>query len=160
MVVADHGVEAPARFYEDVELDQPREFGEYLLTKDEVVSFASRWDPQPFHIDEAAAEESVFGGLSACSAHCFAILSHLLYEHSNGLKVLAGLGVDQLRLRTPARPGDRLRVRHAVVAKRVSASRPGTGIIKSRVELVNQNDELILESFPSALIARRPVEGG
>lgn len=134
--------------------------GAYELTKDEIVAFAGRWDPQPFHLDEEAAATSVFGGLSACSAHNFAIMSHLLNDRADGLVVLAGLGIEKMRFLTPARPGDRLSVRHTFLDKRASASRPSAGITKSSVQLINQDGETIVDAVTNALIAMRPTGAG
>lgn len=142
-------------YFEDLELNELNISGNYLLTEEEIIEFASKWDPQPFHLDIEEANASVFGGLSACSAHNFSIMSRLLFEREDRVKVLAGLGIESMRFVSPSSPGYRLSVHHSVVEKRESQSRPGTGIIKSHVQLVNQHGAVVIEMFTSALVAKK-----
>jgi acyl dehydratase len=92
-------------FFEETEVGDRRTGGPYFVSKDEIVEFAMKFNPQPFHIDEQAAARSVFRGLTASSAHTFSILVLLLTKTEPSLRILAGLGWDELRLPTPVRPG-------------------------------------------------------
>jgi acyl dehydratase len=104
--------------YEAVPLDETREFGSYEVTREEIIEFGEAYDPQPFHVDEAAASESVFGGLVASGWHTAAITMRLTVENyilESG--AIGSPGVDELRWPSPVRPGDVLRVRAAPVEK-------------------------------------------
>ena len=129
----------------------------YPVTEAEVREIGERWDPQPFHVDPVAAEQSPFGGLVASSVHLFAIRVAL---SNRGLDepaaAVSALGFDNLRLHAPVRPGDELRVRVVVLDRRVSGSRPGLGIVRTRSELLNQRDELVFSDESAFLIERRP----
>ena len=86
-------------FLEDLPVGYSSEIGRWQLTTEEVVTFAKAWDPQPFHIDEAAATESVFGGLVASSLHIFAICTRLFFDHEDRIQTMAMLGKDKIRLK-------------------------------------------------------------
>jgi acyl dehydratase len=144
-------------FLEDIRLDEPREFGDYLLTEDEIVEFARRWDPQPFHVDREAAAQSVFGELVACAAHLFAIVSLLVTHDDQPAALLAGLGGTGLRLRSPGRPGDRLHLRITYLTARPSASRPDAGVVGQRLELMDAAGRLVVVQEGAILVARRPL---
>jgi len=142
-------------FFEDLELNQPSVQGEYPLTEEEIIEFASKWDPQPFHIDADVAKASEFGGFSACSAHNFSIMARLLFGRAGNTQVIAGLGTESMKFLSPSRPGDRLSVRHRIIEKRESKSRPDAGIVKSQVQLVNQHNEVVVDTIATALVARK-----
>ncbi len=145
------------QYFEDWQVDQEQKFeGEYELTRDEVIEIGRRWDPQPWHTDEQAAKETLFGGLVAASAHLFAITSWFGTRMPTEPAVLAALGFDELRLYLPARVGDRLRATARCVSKRASRSKPDRGIIVSRMELINQDDEIVLSMNTTFLVLRRP----
>jgi acyl dehydratase len=144
-------------YFEDVEVGAISTAGPYLVTKDEIIRFATQYDPVPRHIDEAAAARSMFGGLTASGAHTFAMLILLTGRLQPRNQTLAGLGWDELRLPNAVRPGDELDLDAMVLEKRVSKSRPDRGIVRRRVLLRNQKRETVLECFASVLIARRPV---
>ena len=95
-------------FFEETEVGNTRTGGPYFVSKDEIIEFAKKYNPQPFHIDEQVAARSVFAGLTASSAHTFSILILLLTKTEPSLRILAGLGWDELRLPIPVRPGDEL----------------------------------------------------
>ena len=108
-------------YFDEAEVGKLRTAGPYLVSKNEIIEFASKYDPQPFHIDEEAAVRSVFEGLTASSAHTFAILISLMSKTQPfSFRVLAGLGWDELKLPTPVRPGDELGLEVAVLEKRES----------------------------------------
>jgi acyl dehydratase len=130
--------------------------GSYVVTEDEIREVGERWDPQPFHVDPLAAARSAFGGLVASSVHLFAIRVALGSGPSEEpTAAVSALGFDKLRLHAPARPGDELRVRGTTLDRRVSSSRPGLGIVRSKSELVNQRDEVVLSLEEAFLIERR-----
>lgn len=129
--------------------------GEYVVTKEEIIEFATKWDPQPFHVDEEAAGRSAFGGLVACGCHTVSIAIWLLNSETIRPKILAGLGWDELRFPSPVRPGDRLSVTVECLGKRESASKPDCGIVRTRCILSNQNREPVLQFTDAILVAKR-----
>jgi len=145
-------------YYEDIELNQPRESQPVTLSKDEIISFAKEWDPQPFHIDEEAAKDWPLG-LTASGLHTINWACRLSFdlakEHT---AVVAGLGWDELRLPKPVLPGDSIRVRGFVCEKRESASKPDMGVVRNKVEVLNQNDEIVLHFMISTLVLKRPLD--
>ena len=142
-------------YFEEVEVGAISTAGPYLVTRDEIVRFATQYDPVPRHIDEEAAVRSMFGGLTASGAHTFAILILLTGRVQPRNQTLAGLGWDELRLPNPVRPGDELDLEVKVLEKRESKSRPDRGIVRRQVLLRNQKRETVLECFATVLIARR-----
>ena len=143
-------------YFEDIELNVRQESVSTTLSKEQIITFAEEYDPQPFHIDEEAAEEYPFG-LIASGAHTYAISLKLW----NGISTetvasIGGLGIDEMRLSHPVKPGDQLRVQTYNESKRESNSRPGYGILVSKVNVINQNDEIVLSYKTAALITKRP----
>jgi|SRR5579871_4365027 len=143
-------------YFEEVDLGAVSNAGPYLVSKDEIISFAKQYDPVPRHIDEEAASRSMFGGLTASGAHTFAILISLTGRLQPRNVTLAGLGWDELRLPNPVRPDDALDLEVKVLEKRESKSKPDRGIVRRQVVLRNQNRETVLACFASVLIAKRP----
>ena len=144
------------QYYEDVELNQPAESTAVTLSKEEIISFAKEWDPQPFHTDEEAAKQWPLG-LTASGLHtiaCACRLSNDIVEKKTA--IVAGLGWDELRMPIPVCPGDSIRVRCFVAEKRESGSKPDMGIIRSKVEVLNQRDEIVLHFMISTLVMKRP----
>ena len=141
-------------YFDDIEVGYRSHVGDYLLTREEVIEVAQRWDPQPFHIDERAAEASVFGGLVASSLHLFAICTRLFFDHADAIQVMAMLSKDAVQLPNPARPGDTLRYGTQCVARRESQSRPDRGVITLADVLANQHGEPVLTQQVSLLVAR------
>ena len=111
-------------YFEDFEVGDSRKAGPYFVSKDEIIQFAKRYDPRPFHIDEAAAARSVFAGLSASAAHTFAIFISLTNKFQPPVRVIALLGYDELRLSNAVRPGDNLYLESTTLEKRESKSKP------------------------------------
>jgi acyl dehydratase len=123
----------------------------------EVVDFAHQFDPQPFHVDADAAAAGPFGGLIASGWHTCALMMRLFaQEYLSPASSLASPGVDELRWVLPVRPGDELILRTTVVEARPSRSRPDRGLVRTRVELVNQADEVVLRMVAMNLIRSRP----
>ena len=128
----------------------------YEIKKEEIIEFARRWDPRPFHVDETAAASSVFGGLVACSAHIFSILSWFAARAEGRIASLAALGFDHVRLHHPVRPGDLLSCRITCLEKRESLSNHDRGIVRSSASLMNQHDVVVFSAVVTTLVARRP----
>ena len=149
------------RYFEDIEVGTTREFGKYHVTKEEIVEFAERYDPQPFHTDEDAAAESAFGELVASGWHTAAISMRMLVDnHLQENAGMGGRGADELRWERPVRPGDTLSVRTEVVGKRRSESDPRRGYVENEIEVVNQDDAVVLSYTVTAMIERREHSSG
>jgi acyl dehydratase len=145
-------------YFEEAEVGKLRTAGPYLVSRNEIIEFAQKYDPQPFHINEEAAARSVFAGLTASGAHTFAILISLLSKaQPYSLRVLAGLGWDQLRFPIPVRPGDELYLELAILEKRESKSNSDRGIVRGQIHLRNQKREIVLQCVNTVLVARRPA---
>ncbi|WP_277978699.1 MaoC family dehydratase [Sphingomonas phyllosphaerae] len=147
------------QYFEDIRVGATARFGDYAVTRDDVVEFARKYDPQPFHLSDEAAAATHFGRLSASGWHSCAMVMAMLVEHLHAVEQ-AGLGspgIDELRWLTPVYPGDRLRCETKVLDKRVSRSRPEMGIYKSRLTAFNQHDVAVLMMVSNALIATRPA---
>ena len=149
------------KFYEDIEVGTKNAFGRYEVTREEVMDFASKYDPQPFHLDDEAAAQTHFGRLSASGWHTCSMTMAMMVENMKDEKS-AGLGspgVDQIRWRKPVYPGDTLRCETQIIEKRRSASRPEMGIFKSRIRTYNQDEVVVLEMVSNGLIRTRDPEG-
>ncbi|MBY6013602.1 MaoC family dehydratase [Qipengyuania gaetbuli] len=149
------------KYYEDIAVGDARSFGHYEVTREEVMEFAGKYDPQPFHLDDDAAAATHFGRLSASGWHTCSMTMAMMVENMKSERS-AGLGspgVDQLRWKKPVYPGDTLRCETEVIEKRRSASRPEMGIFKSHIRTYNQHDELVLEMVSNGLIATRDPGG-
>ena len=149
------------QFYEDLAIGQKQAFGRYEVTREEVIEFASKYDPQPFHLDDDAAAATHFGRLSASGWHTCAMTMAMLVENlkANRQAGLSSPGIDQLRWKKPVFPGDTLRCESVVIERRRSGSRPEMGIFKSSLTVFNQNDEPVLEMVSNGLISTRDPEG-
>jgi acyl dehydratase len=142
--------------HEDIEIGKPIVFGRKLVTKEEIVAFGRAFDPQPMHTDEAAARATPVGGLCASGWHTCAMMMRMICD--GPLKHTASLGspgVDEARWTRPVRPGDVLSCRHVYTAKRELASRPGVGLAKITVELLNARGEVMAWWHTNQLTRRR-----
>lgn len=146
------------KYFEDYVVGDTFESGAYEITADEIMSFARQYDPQPFHLDVAAAEASVFGGLTTSGFHTVAIQGALIHSSPEGdAAVMAGLGWDEVRFEQPVRVGDTLCARFTCLEARPSASKTDRGVVRIRVELVNQDGQVVLSSVHGVLVRRRPT---
>lgn len=144
-------------YQEDFKVGAWRESTEpYLVTEEEIIEVGRRWDPRPFHINRDAASDSLFGGLVACSAHLFAIVSWLAHHMEQPTAGVAGLGWDKIRMHAPVMAGDRISCRVQCLESRPSGSQPGCGVITVYNELYNQRGELVYTAQCSFLVERRP----
>lgn len=144
------------RAYEDFEVGQTIDLGRRVVSAEEIVAFASEFDPQPFHLDEEAGRASILGGLSASGWHSCAMLMRLLCDGLLLDSTSQGApGIDMLRWRRPVLAGDTLDGRTTVLARRVSQKRPSIGLVTCRHELLNQRGETVLEMENSVMFSRR-----
>lgn len=133
------------RYFEDYEAGSVHELGTFTMERDELLSFARRYDPQPIHVDEALATASPFGGLIASGWHTAAcMMRKLVDEYVSTVAALASPGVEELRWLKPVRPGDVLAVRVTILEARLSASKPDRGLVTSLCEVTNQHGELAM----------------
>ncbi len=146
-------------YYEDIELHQKIVVGEYIADKGEMIEFAKKWDPQPFHIDEEAARSYPNGQLTASSGYTLGISTLLLARmESHRVAVLANLEYEHTKLPMAVIPEDHLTMTIEHLEKRESQSNPRRGIVRTLMEVKNQNDEVVLNYVGVALVAKRPVQ--
>ena len=150
------------KYYEDMVVGtvtkSPRT---YKVSREEVIDFASKYDPQPFHLDDEAAADTFFGRLSASGWHTAAMTMRLMVEGMQDNEPTAGLGspgVDELKWHKPVYPGDELRVETTLISKRRMKSRPDMGLTRSQQKVFNQEDELVLSMIGNGLIRVRNPE--
>jgi acyl dehydratase len=147
----------PTIFFEDFSLGQTIDLGSsHAFTEDAIIAFARQFDPQPFHLDPAAARVSIFGGLVASGWHTVAEYMHLLVERVlSQTPSMGSPGVEEVRWPSPVRPGDVLKAEVTVVALRPSLSRPEMGIVRWKGEAKNQSGEVVLAMAWVNFIGRR-----
>ena len=147
-------------YFEDCTVGELRRFGRYEVTREEVIDFASRYDPQPFHLDDAAAAQTHFGRLSASGWHTAAMTMRMWVDDMarEQRASLGSPGIDQLRWLRPVYPGDTLSAESELLDKRRSKSRPEMGIVSTRMATFNQDGEKVLEMMSAGLIAVRDTE--
>jgi acyl dehydratase len=158
---ADLPVAAPAPrfFWEDFPVGQVREFGRHEVTREAVLAFARDFDPQPFHLDDAAAEASLFGRLAASGWHTCAMAMRMLCEgYLLESASLGSPGIEQLKWLKPVYPGDVLHVRVEVLEARPMASRPAVGLVRSRTTVLNQADDAVLSMEGVGMFRRRMAQ--
>jgi acyl dehydratase len=143
------------RFFEDVKDGERLVCRPVSLTRDEIVAFATAFDPQPFHVDADAAKASVFGGLIASSLHVLAACTRAVVEAQGDVAILSGVGMDEARMFAPVRPGDRLNVEAWWTDLRPSRSRPKQGLASIRCRVTNQDGDLVLQYGYRYLLARK-----
>lgn len=148
------------QYFEDIEVGASRSFGNYPVKREEVVDFAGKYDPQPFHLSDEAAARTHFGRLSASGWHTCAMTMAMIVEdlkdqHQAGL---GAAGIDELRWLKPVYPGDTLRCVSEVVEKRASRSRPEMGTIITRTTVFNQDDVPVMRFQAIGLIRTRPTD--
>jgi len=145
------------QYFEDIVVGTKSSFGNHPVTHDEVVAFATKFDPQPFHLSDDAAAQTHFGRLSASGWHTCAMTMAMVVENMKAHEQ-AGLGspgIDELRWLTPVYPGDTLRCETEVLDKRPSSSRPEMGSYRSSMTVFNQHDVAVLKFVSIGLIRTR-----
>jgi acyl dehydratase len=132
-------------YWEDFKVGEVSEMGRRTVDKEEIIAFARQFDPQVFHVDEAAAKASMFGGLIASGWHTVSMVMRMMCDsYLLDSASLGSPGVDHVKWLKPVRPGDTIRAMRTVLESRRSASRPEIGIVKTLWQVFNQNDELVM----------------
>jgi acyl dehydratase len=145
------------KYFEDVQVGDVMRFGRYEVTRDEIVEYARQFDPQPFHLDEAAARESLFGGLIASGWHTGAMFIRMVAEHMTPQHATAGaMGFDDLKWIRPVRPGDVLSIESEIREKVELRSRPDRGLVKIESRVGNQRGEVVMSLVSLVIYLRRP----
>ncbi len=146
-------------YFDDYVVGEVQRGMSYTVEKQQVINFASQWDPQPWHVDEVAAKASIFGGLTACSAHIFSIFCLTSQNWESGVvqQAIASLGFDEMRMHMPVYVGDKLQCTSTVEQARLSKSKNDRGIVTCRCALVNQKGEQVFSILSTYLMARNPV---
>ncbi len=145
----------PLRYLEDYEVGSSVRSNTRCVTQEEIIAFAKTWDPQPFHTDEAAAKESIYGGITACTAHIFSISCVLGAEMDDPVAALAGLGFDEMRVHRPLRAGDTVHFTAECTKARRSKTKPDRGIVTTFSHLWNQHDESIFSLYCTMMVKSR-----
>jgi acyl dehydratase len=147
-------------YFEDLEVGKETYFGSYAVTREEVLEFAGKYDPQPFHLSDEAAAKTYFGRLSASGWHTCAMTMATIVRYF-GAHPNAGLGspgIDDLRWLRPVYPGDTLHVHGVVVDKTPSRSKPDIGSYRTETTVTNQDDVPVLRFTSIVLIRRQPAQ--
>ena len=148
-------------YWEDFQVGAVREFGAMPVTREAMLAFAGQFDPQPFHLDDAAAAASLFGQLSASGWHTCAMAMRMMCDdYLLDSSSLGSPGIDNLRWLKPVHPGDTLSVRLTVLEARPMASRPTVGLVSSKWEVLNQHREIVLTMQGWGMFGRRPPGTG
>jgi acyl dehydratase len=144
------------RYFEDYVPGRVYEYGTITVTEPEIVEFARRFDPQPMHIDREQAARGLFGGIVASGWHTVGMAMRLYVDHYlSHVASLASPGVDEVRWPHPVRPGDSLRIRVWILEVRPSRSKPDRGIVRARLEALNQQDRVVLSVIVMSILGRR-----
>jgi acyl dehydratase len=154
MNTTDFSVPITERYFEDYIPGSAFEFGTIFVEEAEIIDFAKRFDPQDMHVDAESAARGPFGGLIASGWHTAGLAMRLLVDHYvSKVASLASPGVDEVRWTRPVRPRDSLRIRVSVLEARRSQSKPDRGLVRTLVEVFNQNREVVM-SFKAMNILR------
>jgi acyl dehydratase len=146
------------QYLEDYAVGQVFRTGRVQIDKDQILAFATQFDPQPYHLNEEAARKSVFGGLAASGWHTAALTMRLLVDSEfRPAHGILGVGFDELSWPRPVRPGDELYVESEVLEVRSSKSRPDRGLIRVRTTTLNQHGEPVQIYTGNLLVPRRPA---
>ena len=143
-------------YYEDLEIGVKFRSRDFIVTPEDVAEFAGKFDPQPFHLDPAAAKEMFFKGLVASGWHTSAITMRLVVESLPIAGGIIGAGVDELRWPNPVRPGDALHLESEVIERRALKSRVDMGLVKFRLVTLNQKGDPVQAMLPNLFA---PVRG-
>jgi len=146
----------PKMHWEDFESGAVAIYGPRLVTREEIVAFAAEFDPQPMHLDEAAASATLLGGLGASGWHSCCLLMRMICDgFILDSSSMGGPGVEEVRWLAPLRPGTRIRVRSTVTDKRESKSRPEMGLVKFMFEVLDEADTPLTTMTTTLMLGRR-----
>jgi acyl dehydratase len=154
----EHGSRIPSTewYFEDYVAGSVQEFGAITVEEEEMVAFARRYDPQPFHIDPVAAGKTIYGGLIASGWLTAALTMRLLVEHHvSRVANMGSPGVDEVRWLKPVRAGDTLSVRITLLEAKRSRSKPDRGTIRGFIEVMNQNRDVVMTWRGTAIVGCR-----
>jgi len=146
------------RYFEDLEIGAETYFGSYDVTREEVLEFARKYDPQPFHLSDEAAAKTHFGRIAASGWHTAAMTMAVIARRvvDQDQAGLGSPGIDELRWKRPVYPGDTLHVRGRISEKTPSRSRPEMGSFRTVTTVTNQDDQVVMTFTSIVLIRRRP----
>lgn len=149
------------QFYEDMVVGEKQRYGNYAVTREEVLEFARKYDPQPFHLSDEAAAQTHFGRISASGWHTCAMTMAMMVERHkhSGHQGLGSPGVDELRWIKPVYPGDTLSVETELLEKRRSKTKPDRGIFRSASRVFNQHGDLVMTLISRAMVRTRDPAG-
>jgi len=149
---------AAMRYFEDLEIGAETYFGSYDVTRDEILEFARKYDPQPFHLSDEEAAKTHFGRIAASGWHTCAMTMAVVARHvvDDEQAGLGSPGIDELRWRRPVYPGDTLHVRGTIVDRTPSRSKPHMGSFRTEMIVTNQDDQAVMTFTSIVLIRRRP----
>ena len=147
-------------YFEDLEVGAETDFGSYDVTREEVLEFARKYDPQPFHLSDEEAAKTHFGRIAASGWHTAAMTMAVIARHvvADEQAGLGSPGIDELRWKRPVYPGDTLHVRGKIVDKTPSRSRPDMGSFRTETMVTNQHDQPVMTFTSIVLIRRRPSD--
>ena len=144
------------RYWEDFKVGEVEQIGGKRVDKEEMIEFAMQFDPQPFHIDEAAAKKSMYGGLIASGWHTCAMVMRMMCDAYMLQSASVGSpGIDNLKWLKPVRPGDMISARRTTLETRASKSKPDIGIVNNLWEVFNQNGEMVMSMQGYGMFRRR-----
>lgn len=144
------------RYFEDLSVSETHELGSKTVTKSEIIDFAEKYDPQAFHLDERAAEDSVFGELVASGWHTVCVYNRLLVDgFIRETANMGGRGADDLRWHRPLRPGNTVSGRVEILSKTPSDRHPGRGYVTYEFTALNEDDEILVSMSVELLVERR-----
>ena len=159
MSLKDFTIPREDRYFDDYAAGTTYEFAETVsVSENDIITFAKQFDPQYFHIDPVAAADSIYKGLIASGAHTIAVSFRLYIQNFLPGKASFGSpGLDEVRWLRPLRPGDTLRVRVSIQEAKESQSKNDRGTVRSLVETINQDDEVIMRYIAVNIMAKRPA---
>ncbi len=145
------------RYLEDLVIGEERLSQPVRVSADEIIEFAKKFDPQPFHIDPEAAKLTQFGGLIASGPHTLAYWRKMDDEINGDISYICGLEYERVRLITPLRPGDDMQLMSKIIEARPSKTKPDRGVVKIAYRVFNQDDETLATLICTSLVKTRPV---
>ena len=133
------------RYFEDITDGEQLNCQNVIITRDDIIAFAKKFDPQPFHTDERAAIKSIFGGLIASSLHILSACTRVVVEAQGDVAILSGVGMDEAKMFNPVRPGDTLSVKAWWTDLKRSRSKPDHGFASIQCKVTNQSGDPVIE---------------
>jgi acyl dehydratase len=146
------------RYWDDLDEGELLSCRPVVFGREDIIGFAKRYDPLPFHVDEARAQDSIFGGIIASALHTISACTRVVVEAQGDLAILSGLGIDEVKLFIPVRPGDVLSVEGRWSDLKRSRSKPDRGIAHLKCKVTNQRGEPVAEYGYKYFVACRDME--